>query len=210
MAVLLGLTHPREDILNALRAVEWDYPDWEPQPVVRVPQRVVVGVNLPRGRTAMPARWGFAMGRTDVGVVQDDRVETNRLFSSMLGRSPALFPASGVYVEGGDGGTHWMRRRDGRPIVIPGLASVREVGRSEELCAVMLVTEANVFHSQFSPRQVCALRPEEVDEWMYATTTDEALRFLHPPAEEDWEAVPVAGVPAADGEPVPVGEPVRA
>lgn len=209
MAVLLGLTSSREEIQNALRAVDWEFDGWEPRSVLRVPEQVPIGVNAPQGRSVVEARWGFSVGRSDLGIVQEDRVETNRLFSGMLGRSPCLFAASGVYVEAHDGAVFWMRRQDGDPIVVPGLASVRPVGRKEVLCAALLVTEANVFHSRFSPRQLCALRKEEVDEWMYATTTDEALRYLHPPAEEDWEAVPVAEIPAT-GDPVVTGDALHA
>jgi putative SOS response-associated peptidase YedK len=62
----------------------------------------------------------------------------------------------------------------------------------KRICAAIVTTEPNDFFGRYHARQVCALSDtKEMDAWMDETSQDKALKLLHPPRDDEWEAVPV-------------------
>lgn len=202
MAGLIGLTAADMEVQDALGAVRWAYDgEWVPHPVVRLTTTLPVAVTAADGvREVVRARWGFPVGAgRPVGNCRDDRLHESRMWASMYGKSHCLFAATGIYEmtqQGGKKQSWWFRRRDGRPIVMPGLVSERTIRHadgttSRRLCAGIITTAPSAFFSRFHDRQVCALEPEEMDAWMAGGDPDGLAPLLHPPAPGSWEAVPV-------------------
>ncbi len=196
MAGLIGLTAHDIEIQDALAAIRWKYEgEWIPHPVVRFTTTLPVAVQEDGERVVTRARWGFDIGGgRPVGNARDDKLQGSRLWSSMLGKTPCLFAATGVYeqVKSEAGKTsYWFRRRDQEPIVMPGLCATRKVKGEPRLCAAIITTTPNRFFSQYHNRQVCAVTPDEADAWMDESDPDALMRLLHAPKSEAWEAVPV-------------------
>ncbi len=205
------------ELQDALRAPRWDYEgEWIPHPVVRLTTTLPVAVNHDDGRTIVRARWGFPVGAgRPIGNARDDRLTSSRMWSSLLGKTPCLVAATGVYemVKGDDKLAYWFRRVDGRPMVMPGLAGTRKVQDEPRLCVAIVTTEPNQFFGRFHNRQVCELAPGEQDTWMAAGPED-ALKLLHAPGQTEWEAVPVDRRIFKHGrieleDLVPIGNPIR-
>jgi putative SOS response-associated peptidase YedK len=218
MAGLIGLTSSDIEIQDALRTQRWEYAsDWIPHPVVRLTTTLPVAVNRAEGVTIVQARWGFEVGAgRPIGNARDDRLQESRLWSSMLSKSPCLIASTGIYemIKKPEKTSYWFRRQDQKPIVMPGLAGERNIKGEKRLCAAIITTEPNKFFGQFHNRQVCALATKELDAWMSAEEPAEAMQLLHPPAEKDWEAVPVEDRIFKHGriemdDLVPTGPPVR-
>lgn len=195
MAGLIGLTASDIDIQDALGIGRWEYEgEWIPHPVVRLSTTLPVGVNKGSERAIVRARWGFDVGPgRPVGNARDDRLLESRMWSSMLAKSPCLFLTTGIYemIKEPTKTSYWFRRADKRPIVMPGLCSERGMGGERRLCAAIVTTKPNAFFGQFHDRQVCVLDRDEMDEWMTTKDPQKALGLLHPPANDEWEAVPV-------------------
>jgi putative SOS response-associated peptidase YedK len=218
MAGLIGLTASDIEIQDALGARRWEYDgDWIPHPVVRLTTTLPIAVNREGGRTIVRARWGFNVGPgRPIGNARDDRLTSSRMWSAMLGKSPCLVAATGVYemVREPEKTSYWFRRRNQEPIVMPGLCGERTVKGEKVVCAAIVTTDPNPFFKRFHNRQVCSLAPEEVDAWMSQGDPDSLIKLLHPPADGEWEAVPVDDRIFKPGrieleDLVPVGEPVR-
>lgn len=218
MAGLIGLTASDIEIQDALRTARWEYEDkWIPHPVVRLTTTMPIAVNRPEGRTIVRARWGFNVGAgRPIGNSRDDRLLESRMWSSMLGKSPCLVASTGIYeqVKEPKKTSYWFRRVDGKPIVMPGLAGERDVKGEKRLCASIITTKPNAFFGKYHDRQVCTLAPSELDRWMEEKDVERAIKLLHPPADGEWEAVPVEDRIFQPGRIeiehlVPVGEPVR-
>lgn len=216
MAGLIGLTASDMEIQDALGARRWAYDgDWIPHPVVRLTTTLPVAVNAPDGeRDVVRARWGFPVGPRPVGNARDDKLASSPMWSKMLGNSPCLLAATGIYeMIKTDAGkqAYWFRRRDGRPIVMPGLCRERTLHERPTLCAAIVTTEPNPFFARYHARQVCELEDDAHDAWMSAGP-DEALDLVRAPPAEAWEAVPVDARIFGKGrreleDLVPVGEP---
>ncbi len=196
MAGLIGLTADDIVIQDALGAIRWKYEgEWVPHPVVRLTTTLPVAVNGPEGRVVVRARWGFDVGAgRPIGNARDDKLRESRLWSGMLGKTPCLFASTGIYeqIKTDEGKrSYWFRRRDGRPIVMPGLSGERKAKDEKRLCGAIVTTEPNRFFKRYHDRQVCALSPQEADRWMGETDLDALMALLHPPRDDEWEAVPV-------------------
>lgn len=195
MAGLIGLTAADIDVQDALGAVRWSYEgEWVPHPVVRLTTTLPVAVTADDGaREVVRARWGFQVGPRPVGNARDDKLEASPMWSKMLGDGHCLVASTGIYemADLGEGKqAYWFRRRDGTPIVMPGLCQVRSVKGEERLCAAIVTTEPEPFFRRFHNRQVATLAGEECDAWMDADAQT-AVDLLHPPAPDEWETVPV-------------------
>jgi putative SOS response-associated peptidase YedK len=195
VAGLIGLTASDIDIQDALGIGKWEYDgDWIPHPVVRLSTTLPVGVNRGKERAIVRARWGFDVGSgRPVGNARDDRLLESRLWSSLLGKSPCLFVTTGIYemIKEPKKTSYWFRRVDRKPIVMPGLCGERGADGEKRLCAAIVTTKPNRFFGEYHDRQVCTLRRDELDAWMTTTDQTKALRLLHPPADDEWETVPV-------------------
>ena len=219
MAGLIGLTSADIDIQDALGAIRWEFEgDWIPHPVVRLTTTLPVAVNKDGDRVIVRARWGFDVGAgRPIGNARDDKLLESRLWGSMLGKTPCLFASTGIYeqVKTDEGKlNYWFRRRDEKPIVMPGLSGERMAKDEKRLCAAIVTTEPNSFFGQFHNRQVCTLTKKEADEWMTATDPKTLVGLLHPPKDDEWEAVPVDEAIFGKGRREmehlkPVGEPLR-
>jgi len=216
VAGLIGLTASDIDVQDATGAIRWAYEgEWVPHPVVRLTTTLPVAVTAEDGvREVRRARWGFPVGPRPVGNARDDRLRDSPLWSRLLGEGHALFVTTGVYEMVGDSGgkrSYWFRRRDGRPIVMPGLVAPRDVQGEKRLCGAIVTTQPNRFFGRYHDRQVCSLEPDRLDDWM-AADADEAMDLLGPAPDDAWEAVPIDDRIFGKGrremeDLVPVGEP---
>lgn len=221
MAGLIGLQAADIEIQDALRVAKWDYEgQWIPHPVVRLTTTMPIGINRDNQRVAVRARWGFPVGGgRPVGNARDDKLLTSPMWGKMLAQSPCLIASTGVYEQATIDGRKtslWFRRRDGKPIVMPGLCAPRKMDEGEgRLCCAIVTTNPNPFFGQFHDRQVCVLAPNEMDAWMATTDKQEAMGLLHAPEESEWEAIPVddrlfkPGI-REDSDLVPIGPPMVA
>jgi putative SOS response-associated peptidase YedK len=195
VAGLIGLQAADIDIQDALQVKRWKYDQtWIPHPVVRLTTTLPVAVNEPDGRAVVRARWGFDVGAgRPIGNARDDRLTESRLWSSMLGKSHCLIPSTGIYeqIKEPKKTSYWFRRVDQRLIVMPGLVGERGAKGEKRLCAAIITTEPNRFFKQFHDRMVCTLSGDELGAWMDATDPAEAMKLLHAPRDDEWEAVPV-------------------
>jgi putative SOS response-associated peptidase YedK len=218
MAGLIGLTAADIEIQDALRTTRWEYDEkWIPHPVVRLTTTLPIAVNRPDGRAIVRARWGFDVGAgRPIGNSRDDRLLESPMWKSMLGKTPALIATTGIYeqVKAPTKASYWFRRVDGKPIVMPGLWSERGVKGEKRICASIITTQPNSFFKGFHDRQVCELSPDEFDAWMTPGPAEDAIKLLHPPDKDAWEAVPVEDRIFKHGriemeDLVPSGPPVR-
>lgn len=220
MAGLIGLTSQDIELQDALRAKKWDYDgQWIPHPVVRLTTTLPIAVQKDDARAIVRARWGFPVGAgRPIGNARDDRLMESPMWKSMLAKTPCLVASTGIYEQAevdGKKTSLWFRRRDGKPIIMPGLAAGRKMEGDERLCCAIVTTDPNKFFGRFHNRQVCVLTAKEMDTWMETTDKDEARKLLHPPAESEWEAVPVDDRLFKHGrreleDLVPIGDPIRA
>lgn len=196
MAGLIGLTAHDIEIQDALAAIRWKYEgEWIPHPAVRLTTTLPVAVNEDDERVITRARWGFDIGGgRPVGNARDDKLRESGLWSSMLGKTPCLFAATGIYeqIKSKTGKrSYWFRRRDQKPIVMPGLSGVRKTKGEARLCAAIVTTAPNRFFSQYHNRQVCCVTAGEADSWMSESDPETLVGLLHAPRDDEWEAVPV-------------------
>lgn len=216
MAGLIGLTASDIDVQDATGAVRWAYEgEWIPHPVVRLTTTLPVAVTGEDGeREVRRVRWGLPVGPRPVGNARDDRLKSSPMWSRMLGSGHALFVATGIYeMIKTDAGkqSYWFRRRDGRPIVMPGLVQARRVHDAERLCGAIITTTPNGLFGRYHDRQVCSLEADQLDAWMEADAAD-AVGMLGAAPDDAWEAVPVDGRIFGKGireieDLVPLGEP---
>ena len=218
MAGLIGLQAADIDIQDAFQVKRWKYEgEWIPHPVVRLTTTLPIAINEPDGRSIVRARWGFDVGAgRPIGNARDDRLTESRMWSSMLGKLPCLFAATAIYeqIREPEKISYWFRRRDQKPIVMPGLASERGKGDDKQWCAAIITTKPNDFFQQFHDRQVCALEAHELDAWMGERDPRKALKLLHAPDNKAWEAVPIDDRIFGAGrrelsDLVPIAEPIR-
>ena len=218
MAGLIGLQAADIDIQDAFQVKRWKYEgEWIPHPVVRLTTTLPIAINEPDGRSIVRARWGFDVGAgRPIGNARDDRLLESRMWSSMLGKSPCLFAATAIYeqVREPKKVSYWFRRRDGKPIVMPGIAGERGVKGEKQTCAAIITTNPNDFFGQYHDRMVCTLAAAELDAWMGEKDSGKAMKLLHPPDNSEWEAVPVEDRIFSAGrreitDLVPIGEPER-
>ena len=219
MAGLIGLTAADIEIQDALRLAKWDYEGtWIPHPVVRLTTTMPIGIQRDGERVGVRARWGFPVGAgRPVGNARDDRLLQSPMWSSMLGKSPCLVASTGIYEMAQVDGRKtslWFRRRDGKPIVMPGLTATRNMEGGPRRCFAIVTTQPNAFFGQFHDRQVCVLDGDGMQQWLSAGS-QEAMGLLRAPDVEEWEAVPVDGRIFQPGrreleDLVPVAEPLRA
>jgi putative SOS response-associated peptidase YedK len=218
MAGLIGLTAADIEIQDALGTTRWEYDEkWIPHPVVRLTTTLPIAVNKGEERAIIRARWGFDVGAgRPIGNCRDDRLTESPMWKSMLAKTPCLFASSGIYeqIKEPTKQSYWFRRVDQKLIVMPGLWADRKVKGEARPCAAIVTTSPNAFFKQFHDRQVCALTRGELDKWMGAKTHEAALELLHPPANDEWEAVPVDDRIFKHGrieteDLIPTGEPIR-
>lgn len=196
MAGLIGLTSSDIELQDALRTSKWEYDGtWIPHPVVRLTTTLPIAVNRAHERVMVRARWGFPVGPgRPVGNARDDRLMESTMWKSMLAKTPCLVASTGIYEQAeinGQKTSLWFRRRDGKPIIMPGLAAGRSMEGEERLCCAIVTTKPNKLFGRFHDRQVCVLSDEQADRWMATTDKEKALKLLHHPADGEWEAVPV-------------------
>lgn len=137
------------------------------------------------------------------------------MWSAMLGSGHALFVATGIYEMIKDASgvkrSYWFRRRDGQPIVMPGLVGERNLKGESRLCGAIITTEPNALFERYHARQVCSLETDQLDAWMSADGTA-AMKLLRAAPDDAWEAVPVDDRIFGKGrreldDLVPIGEP---
>lgn len=218
MAGLIGLTSSDIELQDALRVARWEYEgQWIPHPVIRLTTTLPIAVNRDGQRVAIRARWGFnvGMGRP-IGNARDDRLLESRLWWGLLKGGPCLFAATAIYeqIREPTKTSYWFRRRDQKPIVMPGLCGEQNVKGEKTLCAAIVTTTPNDFFRQYHDRQVCALSAKEFDRWMEPQEPTDRLKLLHASDSEEWEAVPVDDRIFSPGrremeDLIPVGPPVR-
>ncbi|MGB1585639.1 MAG: SOS response-associated peptidase family protein [Thermoplasmatota archaeon] len=216
MAGLIGLTSSDIEVQDATGAIRWAYEgEWVPHPVVRLTTTLPAAVTAEDAvREVQRIRWGFPVGPRPVGNARDDKLEASPLWSKMLGVSHALFVSTGIYemIQTPQGKqSYWFRRRDGNPIVMPGLVGERTLKDRKTLCGAIITTTPNDLFARYHPRQVCSLEPSQFDAWM-AADADAAMELLGPAPNDAWEAVPVDSRIFGSGrremeDLVPIGEP---
>jgi putative SOS response-associated peptidase YedK len=217
VAGLIGINAEKMELVDALQKGRWELEAWNPRPVVRLTNRIPVARREGAEVVLRAARWGFPIGPSrPVGNARDDRLLESPLWRGLLETGRCLVAATGVFemVKGEEKRYYWFRRADGRLLVMPGLCGERGVGDEVRLCAAIVTTAPNRFFAQFHERQVATLSESEAAAWLSAPDASSAVRFLHGPAEDEWEAVPVSARVFAhdrrDAEGVPVvGAPIR-
>lgn len=216
MAGLIGLTSSDIEVQDATGAIRWAYDgEWIPHPVVRLTTTLPVAVTAQDGvREVQRVRWGFPVGPRPVGNARDDKLQQSPLWSKMLGTGHALFVTTGIYemIQTPTGKrSYWFRRRDGNPIVMPGLVAPRSIKEEERFCGAIITTQPNALFGRYHQRQVCSLEPKQLDAWM-AADVEGAMVLLGPAPDDAWEAVPIDDRIYGKGireleDLVPIGEP---
>lgn len=195
MAGLIGLTSSDIEVQDATGAIRWAYEgEWIPHPVVRLTTTLPAAVTAEDGvREIQRIRWGFPVGPRPVGNARDDKLQESPLWSKMLGTGHALFVSTGIYemIQTPHGKqSYWFRRRDGQPIVMPGLVAERTLKDRKTLCGAIITSEPNALFGRYHARQVCSLEADQLDAWMDADA-DTAMDLLAPADDAALEAVPV-------------------
>lgn len=178
---------------------------------------------IARVRFGMP---GF-QGRL-ITNARNDTLQTARSWKALLGKPQhhCLTAVSYVVERAGKdtrvagiepGATYRIQRRDGRPMVVPGLCAVRHLAFSstgneyDDLCHVQVTADADRFVGKVHDRFVVDLDAAAREAWMAA---DEGCIDLLVPANEDtYQMVPISAevwTRRKDPEVVaPVGTPIR-
>jgi putative SOS response-associated peptidase YedK len=194
MAGLIGLTSQDIELQDALQTQKWDYEgNWIPHPVVRLTTTLPIAVNRDGIRTMVRARWGFPVGQgRPVGNARDDKLLSSPMWGSMLAKGHCLIATTGIYEQTEADGVKqslWFRRRDGKPLVMPGLCAPRNMEVEARLCCAIVTTTPNPFFGRYHNRQTCSLTRAEADAWMACTDKQEAVNLLHAPQEGELEVL---------------------
>ncbi|MGB0651767.1 MAG: SOS response-associated peptidase family protein [Thermoplasmatota archaeon] len=173
-------------------ATSWGKPEGDAE---RVIARVRFGMPGFKGRLITNAR--------------DDKLTEARSWKALLGKPQHhsltavsyVVERAGKYAEsvGGidPGATYRIQRRDGRPMVVPGLCAVRHLSFAstgneyDDLCHVQVTATANRFIGKIHDRFVVDLDREARDAWM-AADVEACLAALRP-ADDAYEMVPISG-----------------
>ena len=158
---------------------------------------------IARVRFGMP---GF-QGRL-ITNARDDKLTQARSWKSLLGQQEhhCLTAVSYVVERAGKdtdrvggiepGATYRIQRRDGRPMLVPGLCAVRKLEFSStgnvyhDLAHVQITSAANAFIAKVHDRFVVDLDQSASDAWMAADAG--AVDLLQPADEDCYEMVPVS------------------
>jgi len=195
MAGLIGISSNEMEIRDALQVGKWEFEGaWTPRPVVRLTNALPVAVRRDAELVAIRARWGIPMGPTRVvGNARDDRILESPMWSRLLGKGRCLMVATDVFemLREPTKQAYTFRRVDGKPTVMPGLWQEHNIKGEKRTCCAIVTTEPNEFFSKYHDRQVCSLGRDELWPWMTETDPQRAVKLLHAPEEDEWEAVPV-------------------
>lgn len=161
---------------------------------------------IARVRFGMP---GF-QGRL-ITNARDDKLREARSWKALLGKPQhhCLTAVSYVVERAGKdvrpvggiepGGTYRIQRRDGRPMVVPGLCAVRHLSFSstgneyDDLCHVQITTEADRLVGTIHDRFVVDLADAAArDAWM-AADVEACMALLRSAPDEAYEMAPVSG-----------------
>ena len=158
-----------------------------------------------RARFGMP---GF-QGRL-ITNARDDRLTQGRTWKALLGKPKhhCLTAVSYVVERAGQnvdavggiepGATYRIQRRDGKPMVVPGLCAARRLEFSstgnvyDDLCHVQVTADANDFVAKVHDRFVVDLDRGAADAWMTADV-EACLDLLRPADVDTYEMVPISG-----------------
>lgn len=183
------------EIVDALQVGKWEFEGtWAPRPVVRLTNALPIAIRRGADTVGVRGRWGLPVGPSRVvGNARDDRLLDSPMWSRLMNRGRCLMVASDVFemIREPEKQAYAFRRVDKKPIVMPGLYEERDVKGEKRLCCAIVTTEPNDFFARFHDRQVCELAHDEAHQWLHQTEAKLAMKLLHAPAEEDWEAVPV-------------------
>lgn len=228
MAGLEGIDASKMDIVDALGAVRWvyDVEDHIAKPVVRHTDFVPVAVNRDGERVIDKVRFGMPgfKGRILTNA-RSESLETAASWKALFGKTKNHSVTAVSYVverTKDKKHTYRIQRRDGKLMVVPGLAAVRHLkfastgNEYDDLCHVQVTAPPNDFVAQVHDRFVCELTTKKaVDTWMAADDHDKdtLLGLLKPAADARYEMVPIANdVWTRRGDPdavAPQGPPVR-
>lgn len=214
MAGLEGIDASKMELVDALGArFVYDEVDRVAKPLVRHADFVPVAIHdeegsrvIDRVRFGMP---GF-QGRL-ITNARDDKLQEARSWKSLLGKPQhhCLTAISYVVERAGKetqrvgglqaGATYRIQRRDGRPLVVPGLCAVRHFkfastgNEYDDLCHVQITAAADTFVARIHDRFVVDLAtPDARDAWMAADLPG-CLDAIRPADADAYEMVPISG-----------------
>ena len=195
MAGLIGIDAAQMDIVDALQRGRWEFEGpWNGRPVVRLTNRVPAA-RMEAGEVVVrDMRWGFPVGPSrPVGNARDDRLLESPLWSGLLKTGRCLIPATSIFelIREPAKQPYAFRPLAGKVMVMPGLSGERAAKEGKKLCAAIVTTQPNEFFARFHDRQVCVLTPLEAKQWLSTEDPHDAVKLLHAPARDAWEAVPV-------------------
>ena len=210
MAGLEGIDASSMELVDALGArFVYDEEEHVAKPLLRHADFVPVALHRDGGRVIDRVRFGMLAGGRLITNARDDRLSEARSWKALFGEADhhCLTAISYVVERAGKdpgggiqaGTTFRIQRRDGRPMVVPGLTAVRHLSFSstgneyDDPCHVQITAPANAFVSTIHDRFVVDLATvDERDAWMAADA--EACRGLLRPAPDDaYEMVPISG-----------------
>ncbi len=176
------------------------------------PSEELAFLAQPNGvETTLVGRWGLEPAwvrdpKQVKGLLFNARAESaaeKPSFRDALRRARCVVPASGFYEWRPLEGTkrkqpYWIKRRDGRPLLLAGLYALHEWGAS----FTVLTTSPNSRMAQVHDRMPVILDPADVDRWLDPEVTDPgAVEDLLRPCPSEWlELLPLAG-PVSDRDP---------
>lgn len=149
------------------------------------------------GRTRLKvARWGFDLPSGVVFNTRAEDAEASPLWRAMLDRPQhhAVAPATGFYewtTRAGSRVPHFLRRRDGEPMLLAGLASVREAEGRPRLCMSVLTCAPRPEVAALHDRMPVYLEAAEARRWLDAAPgTFQALARTPRAPLDVWEVSP--------------------
>ena len=195
------------EIIDALGAVRWAYDREEKiaRPLVRHADFVPVAVNAEKERVIEKVRFGMpGFKGTLITNARSENLISSPGWKGLFGK-PANHCLTAVsYVVERDAkktATYRIQRKDGKPMVVPGLVARRHYkftstgNEYDDLGHVQITAPSNEFVAAVHDRFVCELATKKAaDAWMApdADDKDALLELLTPAANERYEMVPIA------------------
>ena len=201
MAGLEGIDASSMELVDALGArFAYDAGDRIVKPLVRHADFVPVAVAGPEGRRIEEARFGLPVGPRLLTNARRDKLAASPAWKGLVRGGRCLAAVSYVVERDKAGHAYRIQRRDGRVMVVPGLAAVRHYrfastgNEYDDLGHVQVTGEPNAHVASVHDRFLCELAtPAHRDAWMDPATPPEDLLALLITAPDDrYEMVPIA------------------
>lgn len=136
-----------------------------------------------------PARWGFPRPGNKGGVVMNTRIESaleSPMWRTPFANSACIVPATGFYEWRTKDGTrepHYIRRADGKPMLLGGVAAWRGAGEAARLRASVVTCTPNKQMASLHDRMPVIVEEEDVGRWLTGNT-DARLDLAVPSATQ--------------------------